>query len=98
MRVWIPAHPRRCAVETGGIEVKADLVGLAPGELRRFELPIAKRDARRDDAESDVSRVEPMMGERRARNIVAGDAMHERGRSQRRFARIAEIDKHAAVV
>src|SRR5205807_429171 len=46
----------------------------------------------RDDPESHVRRILPMMTERRIRIIHCGKPMHERRRPERRFARITEIE------
>src|SRR5205807_5124161 len=46
----------------------------------------------RDDPESHVRRILPMMTERRIRIIHCGKPMHERRRPERRLARITEIE------
>ena len=52
----------------------------------------------RSDAKSDVRRILPVMSDRRVWIIHCRQAMHERRRTERRLARITEIDVCAEIV
>ncbi len=74
------------------IKVVAVFVRLASGKDAAFDFDSAPNQSGGGDTESDVTRILPMMADRRIRIVHCRNAMHERGRTERRLARVTEIN------
>ena len=95
---WIPGDPAAERIKLRIIEIVTHLVRLPSLESAPFNFQIAPDRSERDDAESHMRRVLPVMAERRVRIIHGGEPMHERRRPQRRFARITGIQIGGKIV
>ena len=74
------------------------LVGLAAAEAGRFDLEAVVDPAGRDDAEGDVGRVEPVVGDGRLGAIHRAHPVHEGGRAEGRFAGQADIGEQTVTL
>ena len=70
------------------------LVGLAPVEARSLEFPAVVHVADGDDAERDMGRIQPVMGDRRFRAVHDRVPMHEGRRTEGRLSRQADVTEH----
>ena len=66
-------------------------------EYENLDLEAIMHEAGSGDAEGDVSRIQPVMRNRRCRVIHSACAMHERRRTQRRLSGIPQIEKSGIV-
>ena len=85
-------------IEPAGLDVVALLVGLATAEHRAFQLQVAEHVAQRHHPVGDVRRVEPVMRDRRLGIVLAGEAVHERGRAESRLSRQPGVDECRAAL
>ena len=74
------------------------LIGFAACELRGFQFPAVMHQPQGGDAEGDMGGIQPVMRDGRGGIILAGQPVHIGGGTQRRFARIAGINKEAVGV
>ena len=98
LRRGVPGTAHRPAVELGRVEVVAVLVGFAAGEGRGFQLQIVVHPAEGGDAEDDVGRVEPVVGDRRLGAVHGAHAVHEGRRAEGGFAGIADVGEDRVLV
>src|SRR5437667_12043604 len=94
----VPGDAAAVGIESWLIEIVAVFVRLTAGENAAFDFQVAPNNPARGDTERNMCGILPVVAERRVRIIHRRRAMHESGRSERRFAWITKIQIRAQTV
>ena len=95
VRIGIVSEAHTGGIKARGIKIETVLIGFAAGELRGFQFPAVMHQPQGGDAEGDMGGIQPVMRDGRGGIILAGQPVHIGRGAQRRFARIAGINKKA---
>ena len=91
VRSRIPGDSSAVGIESRPFEIVTVFVRLATGENAAFDFHRPPLQSGSRDSERHMCRILPMMSDRRVRIVHSRQPVHERGWTERRFARVTEI-------